>query len=208
MPLQLSSRFNDFDALAEASRGWNLDFWQLDSGPFRAEFDQMVTPSATLIETAFSRKIEQRGAPPSGCRTFGFAATDNFDAYWRGKNVGPHDLMLFPPGGELESLSKPGFHVFAFSVSEQLIEAAAARRGLDSVEILFPETDLVSCPAPVMAGIRNRARLLSRSAADHPGLVNNRPFRDNLESDLVDRVLDAVSISVKPAGSRPVARSR
>jgi AraC family ethanolamine operon transcriptional activator len=207
-PLQFSHRFDDFDAFAEATRGWDLDFWQLDGGPFKADFTQILTPSAILIECAFSRKIEQRGAPPPGYRTFGFAANEVFDLQWRGKTVGSRNLMLFPPGCELESISQPGFHVFAFSVSDRVLEKVASRRGLDSVTNLFPATDLISCPGEIMAKIRNYGKMLSLSAADGPGLANCRPVRECLELDLVECIFDAIATNTGTTESRPIARSR
>jgi AraC family ethanolamine operon transcriptional activator len=206
--LQFSICFDEFDAFAEATRGWDLDFWQLDSGPFKADLTQTVTSSAILVECAFGRKIEQRGAPPPGYRTFGFAANEYLDLRWRGKTVGSQNLMLFPPGGELESISQPGFHVFAFSVSERALEEAASRKGLDSVVELFPPTDLISCPCETLANIRNHARTLSRQAAGRPGRLNHRPFRDSLELELVDFIIDAIAMDAGAVESRPTASLR
>jgi AraC family ethanolamine operon transcriptional activator len=206
--LQFSISFDEFDAFAEATRGWDLDFWQLDKGPFKAELTQVLMPSAILIECAFSRKIEQRGAPPPGYRTFGFAANEVFELQWRGKTVGSRNLMLFPPGCELESISQPGFHVFAFSVSDRVLEKVASRRGFDSVTKLFPATDLISCPGETMGKIRNHAKMLRLLAADGPDLVNCRPFSERLEGDLVECIFDAIATNTGTTESRPIARSR
>jgi AraC family ethanolamine operon transcriptional activator len=206
--LQFSLCFDEFDAFAEATREWDLDFFQLDCGSFQAELSQTITPSVILVECAFSRMIEQHGAPPPGYRTFGFAASQNLELRWRGKTVGPDSLMLFPPGCELESISRPGFHVFAFSVLERVLEANAARRGFDSVEDLFPAGDLISCPAEIMANIRFLALSLSRSAEIRPDLLDDCAFRENLELDLVDSVLDAIATAGGTAACRSTAHSR
>ena len=212
---QFSLRFNDFEELAEATRGWDLDYWQLDSGPFAAEHTQIQTPSVILNECAYSRKIHQRGAPPAGHRTFAFAANQGLDLMWRGKTVSSEDLMLFPPGSELESISQPGFHIFAISIADGALEEAASRRGLDSVRELLPATDLISCRDDALAKIRLRAGYLSRTAASGPSIVNDRLFREGLEIDLVDSVLDAIatgsgimrSFSVAPSRTRLVKRA-
>jgi AraC family ethanolamine operon transcriptional activator len=205
---QFSLAFDGFDAFADATRGWDLDFWQLDGGPFRAELTQTLTASVILVECSFSRKIEQHGSPPSGYRTFGFAANEVFDLQWRGKTVGPQNLMLFPPGGELESISRPGFHVFAFSVLERTLEAAASRRGLDSVATLFPATDLITSPRKIMSNIRNHARMLSRTASVVPGLAGHQPLSSSLELDLVNCVLDAITMGTVAEELRPCAVTR
>ena len=204
----VSQRFNDFDAFNEAAAGWDLDFRQMDRGRFEAKLSQIATPSVILAECAFNRRLEQRGATPAGYRTFGIPAGDALNLLRRGKEFGPDDLLLFPNSAELDSVSNVGFHVFAFSVSERVLEQAAERRGLSSVEEMLPRSDLVKCPRSTLSRLKNLASRLSRSAQANPGLVTDSSFLESLESELVAGVLDAAGGGDPVAASRGSAKSR
>ncbi len=202
-----SGQFGDFDAFAESVRDWNLDFRQLDRGRFEADLTYVVTPEAILGECKLSRKVEQCGAPPHGFRTFAIPADGGLDLNWRGRQVDSGNLMVFPRGGDLDGVSRPGFHIFAFSVSETVLAEAAARRGLHSAGELLPADDMVAWTPGEAFRLRELAARLSRSAVADPGLLDRRPFRESLAGELVDGVLDALTAADDTAG-RPMARAR
>ena len=203
----LDNKFGDFDAFAESARGWDLDFRQLDQGKFEAKLTHLVTPEALLAECALSRKVEQCGAPPAGFRTFSIPGSDILDLRWRGKDVSSDELLLFPKADALDSVSNPGFHVFAFSVSENSLEKAAERRGVDSVDSLFPGSEVVRPNRDAMLGLRSKALGLTSAAATSPGALGNSAFRDALAIELVDDLLDAVADGAEQARA-PIARTR
>lgn len=204
----ISHHFSDFDAFAAAAGAWEVDFLQLDRGRFEAHLMHIVTPSVILAECKFGRKIEQKGAPPNGFRTFGIPADHALDLRWRGKHVSSDHLMLFPPGHQLDSVSKPGFHTFAFSISDRRLQQAAKRRGLCSIDELFPLTDLVQCPRASLNRIRKLALQLSDSAKSLPDLLAQSSFLDDLEFDLVESVLDVIAANEASGNVRPMAKTR
>jgi len=63
--------FDDFDRFADATRGWDLDFRQLDRGPLSAEIFQVCSRESVLMRVRFSRALDQRGCSPHGFFTFG-----------------------------------------------------------------------------------------------------------------------------------------
>ena len=168
----------------------------------------IVSASVILSECHYNRKIEQCGALPEGYRTFGIPANEALSLRWRGKNVGPENLLLFPRGSQLDSVSNPGFHVFAFSVSERALEQAAERRGLSSVDELFPCTDLVKCSRSKLLYLRELAASLTDMARTQPGIVNVPSFLDSLEDELVTGVLDAATGGDPMKDSPPMAQQR
>ena len=62
----LASSFDDVNRFAEAVRGWDLDFRQMDPGRFRAELTHIVTPGVMLSRCVLGRKMEQQGELPGG----------------------------------------------------------------------------------------------------------------------------------------------
>lgn len=202
----LDWNFNDFEAFAEAVHGWDIDFRQIDQGRFQAKLTHVITPSTILAHCSFNRKLEQTGAPPLGYRTVAIPADDLLDIRWRGKRVHSDHLLIFPQGAELDSVSNPGFSVFAFSISETRLSEAAHQRGLSSIDALFPRTDVIKCPRPTALALRRFASQLSTSAATRPRLLNTPSFRDSLESELVDLVLNAVA--TESGAPRPPSPAR
>lgn len=200
----IAERFESFESFAKAARRWDLDFRQLDPGRFEAELTHVVTRTVILARCRLNRKVEQRGTPPAGYRTFGLGADDRLDITWRGKRVGPRHLMIFPAGEPLDSVTGPGFHVFAISVSEEALSRAAARRGIDHAETVLPEDDLAICSAELLGSLRSLAGNLTEAASSKPGWIRNRWFRISLEEDLPDLILDAIDHSSSDQ-SRPPA---
>jgi len=63
----------------------------------------------------------QKDAPPSGLITFGLLPDPAIYIHWRNLDIYGDMLLIFPPGGELHSISQPDFDVFALSLSEETL---------------------------------------------------------------------------------------
>lgn len=114
--------FDDVDQFTEATRGWDLDFWQLERGRFRAELSQIGLSGVHLSKASFNRRLHQTGLPPKGGRTFAIPNHSNFDIVWRGHRVSSNNLMCFPMESELDSRSEQGFDVLTITIPEDLLE--------------------------------------------------------------------------------------
>lgn len=128
-PFIVQHQFADIDELGVVARRWEVDFRQLDPGPFRGSVAQLITPSVQLAGATFSRRVDQRGAPPRRLRSVAMAARPDVRFFWRGHHVTSDDLLIFPLGGEIECVSAPGFANLVLSVEEELLEVAAERMG-------------------------------------------------------------------------------
>ena len=113
--------FVDFDELAAEARQWDLDLSQLDRGPFRGELLQFGIGNVHISEARFGRTLNQKGSPPAGLRTIGVPAKRDMQFSWRGKQVTGNQLVIFPRGAELSSISNPDFHVYTCSFPEDLM---------------------------------------------------------------------------------------
>ncbi len=199
-------RFDEFEAFEEAFQGVDLDFRQLDCGPLEANLKCVDTPSVVLSECQLGRKIEQKGQPDSGTRTFAVPAAETFNVRWRGKSVGPRSFLCFPPGEEIDCVSHSGFHAFAVVVPEWRLQEAAERRGVSSIDELLPESDVVESATGCLH-IRRMARRLIDSPMVQSELLRNPFYLDSIEIDFVEALVDELTIGRAPE-SRPMASVR
>ena len=114
-PFVVRGEYADFDAFAESVRDWNLVLQQLDTGGFHAEVLQIGLGGVQVGRARLNRHLHQHGAPPPGMRTFVLPGDDRQEFVWRGQRITSSRMMVFPSGAELESLSRPGFHIFTVS---------------------------------------------------------------------------------------------
>ncbi|MEM9236265.1 MAG: helix-turn-helix domain-containing protein [Verrucomicrobiota bacterium] len=192
-PTAFHREFSDFDSFEAAASGWKLDFLQLDPGPFKAALTQVMTGQVVITRCFLGRKILQRGETPPGFRTFGFATKNQLDLKWRGHQVGPGHLMVFPPGHSLESVSLPGFDAFAISISEDRLEGLAAAAGKESINAILPRTDLLSIPDDKLSALRDLTREILAEAIDPATRPANPGLIQKLEQTFVEQLLDAMA---------------
>ena len=203
----MAMRFDDSDALAEAVRGWDLDFRQLDRGRIVARLGHVATGGVLMTECGLTRRMEQHGAPPSGFRTFAIPSNDAMKVRWRGTDHSGENLMLFRPGSDLDSISDSRFHVFTVSIEEELLASAAGPRGLTSFEQLDAGSDVIACSDPVRYRLRQLAADLMETAMARPDRIGDPSFRQALEGELVGEILDTV-VGSPAIKKRPMARTR
>lgn len=139
-PVVQARKFNDFDAFTSSVPDWQLQFNQLDQGSFRGELEQCATTKIIIQRCQFNRRLEQQGTNPTGCRTFAIPNTGHTPYQWRRRQLTSSDLLSFAEDVELQSVSEPGFHLFAISINDNLLSDAAQRLGFEShLEILDKE---------------------------------------------------------------------
>jgi AraC family ethanolamine operon transcriptional activator len=194
MPPALLNRgvFNDFEQVKEATRGWSLDWTQLDRGPLEASLAQVATPSALVSYCSFDRAFEQRGASPPGTRTFGLVEKGVPGTRWCGRPLGDDQATIFDRTGEFKAVSPPGFVVHTVALSEELVADTCETLEAPGLErLLAPGSGhVVSCdPGPIEALRRNLRRIqgVVAAASPPPGLV------DELESEIPVRLLGALA---------------
>ncbi len=91
-------RFGDFDEFAEATRGWDLDFRQLDGGASPVELVQLAEPQTSFMHARLGRQYHQRGSSPPGIRTFALIEEGVSGVRWCGHDVSETALMTFLSG--------------------------------------------------------------------------------------------------------------
>ncbi len=184
--------FEDLEELVVAAKQWNLDFRQLDRGPFRGELLQIGTPSLMFARAQFDRTLHQRGDAPRGFRTIAIPASTELLLDWRGYQVRSNDLLVFPKGRDLDSVSQPDFDMFVYSVPENRLASAGARLGVpDIVEHLDSVNFLKCCPC-CLQQLRRTLDQLCRQLNARPTLFKNQAFIDELEDSFFTQLVRAI----------------
>lgn len=115
----------------------------------------------------FSNPLKMFGAPPKGLITFNVMEATQRRYWWRGHDLDPDMVWVFPVGGELRSISAPGFRVHTLSVTEERIAGVAAEYGID----LPPPSkrpEVFQAPGKAMESIRSHLRRMSDWSAPFP----------------------------------------
>ena len=201
-------RFGSFDDFSEATRGWDLDWRQLDRGRLKAELLHVASPDASIFRVAFNRSFLQRGGSPEGMLTFGLLGESVDEIGWYRGKAAADNLLVFDSGGEYESVSLPDFDAHTLSFSEEHLDRVAAH--LDLPVILSPYRQggyaLHTDPAAVR-NLRFRLEGLGRAAARATEKGDTDWIRHELENEIPARLIHI--LATKPrATSLTVDRPR
>ena len=185
--------FTEFEELQESARHWDLDFRQLDAGPFCGEVGLLVTPEVHVGRVRLERCIEQTGAPPSGLRTFAVPADPATRLFWRGRPVAGREVLVYPRGSEIDAISQPGFDMYVLSFSEEVLGRAGEAAGIADLERRLDASDVVRVnPHRLWVLRRSLAAWFGGSAT--PGLRQGlQGVYEDLPTSLVRLLADAPS---------------
>ena len=125
-------RAKDVDEFVESVRGYQIKFMQLDRGPFVAEALQTQLSGVLLSAAQYGRSLVHSGGPPSRKITFAIGTT-RLPALWQGREFGPNDLLICPPGVEIDLVTKAGYGVATASFPLELVKATIDSLGLVSI---------------------------------------------------------------------------
>lgn len=203
--IYIQNQFEDFDALAEAIRAWDLDFRQLDRGQSPATLSQLIGSDIVISHACFSRHYHQQGSTPTNMRTFAVLEENVTSVNWFGREFDSSSIACFPTNGELEAVSKPDFEVYTLSLSEELLDKAAETLELPKIDtILCNQDKLTRCNPYTVHSIRLVLRKIQHESQRHLYQINRETFRNALEIELPQLILKALAesqdiIQTKPA---------
>jgi AraC family ethanolamine operon transcriptional activator len=187
----VSARFSDYEQLAEATCGWDLNFRQLDAGQSPSELIQLATPEMNVLRLRLSRQYDQLGRSPVGTRTVALIEEGVRGARWCGREVLPSTLQTFRAGGDFEAASLPGFEVYTVSLSEDRLAEAARSLGVPELDDCVGSAEHQSADAHRVAALRRELRTLfcdlESGALASPSWVGERL------SELPERLMLAVA---------------
>ncbi len=189
--LACSQRSTDFDSFAAAARGWDVDFRQLDSGPFESGMVQVTTDSVNVAHATLNRLLDQRGAAPAGHRTFHLLSEWSTPWVWRHQDVLQDALLIYPRDGEIHGVSRPGFDAFAIAISEDLLAGVVSDLGLPDLDTMTAGAEMLRCDPSAMLGLRTWLGTLCDAIRSGAAPSAER-LQYALENDLPRRLLETL----------------
>ena len=181
--------FHDIDELTESARAWDLEFFQLDPGPFEGELTQIGNARFNLSTARFNRHLFQKGSPPPGLRTFVIPADSAQQFLWRRKEIRGEQVLAFPKGGELDAVSRPGFQVFTLSFSEDILDETIESLEMPTSQNLLANNEIGTLHPESLHSIRQWLQKLFQDLAQ--GTIHGDSFflQDALEHELPGQLL-------------------
>ena len=184
--------FTDIDELGEVARAWDLDFRQLNRGDFRGSVIQAGTPQLQIGRPRLKGVLHQQGSAPAGLRTFAIATDGNINLRWRGHEAGENCILLFPPSGELESISNPDFDMLLVSVTEDSLEAARHRLGIPGSEEGMAGVEISFGQESTLAHLRRWILGTLAAVIQDPAILRNPQQIERAEIEVSDLIVRAL----------------
>ena len=178
--------------------GWDLDFTPLEAGRFHSEITQTFLPQSSIGSGKFYGKVLQTGSTLKDYRTFVIPMADDVEYLWRKHSIKGNTLSLFPPSGELHSVSNQHFKVYTMSFTEALMEKVLGEANSSSIEKEIRGENSWSLKKPDVLLIRHLCAKALRSAKMKAGF-------QFLDEEILRAIFRAILAAL---GNQPVQSSR
>jgi|GEM_PF-2168244 len=203
----LQQNFSDFDDFCDNALKWDLDYRQLEGGSFSGELLTFGNAHAIFSRARLDRRMLQRGVSPAGLVTFGLLANPDINIYWRNMDISGNELFIFPPNGELYSISHTDFDVLVISLTEDKLNQVCASLELPDFHDLVAGNEVFQCVPHGLAALRTLLLKIEREIRQMNGTFNPDLYMNQLENDLAIQLIGLLACNCQPAiRSRPRKR--
>ena len=207
-PFSIRHTFDDVDELAEVAKAWDIDFRQLSRGKFWGSMVQAGNDRLQLGRVRLRGVLHQHGATPAGLVTFAVAATRRIDLQWRGHTIGPDEVLVHRPFGELESTSQPDFDMLLVSVPETGLEAACRRADPSISRRSITDLERASSESAAIGEFRRWIKDNLLSVSQNPSVLKNPEIALALEEEACDLLIPCLTPSLGEPRRRHSSRYR
>ncbi len=188
----VSGQFLDFETFTQAAASWELEFVQLDRGDFRSDMLQASLGPVQLAYARFNRKLQLRGEPPVGLRTFTLLSESSSKWWWRGREASNNTITVYPVGGEIDAVIRPGYEGFAISVTADHLANVAREAGLPTPDDLIGTEEVFECDPAVVTALQLGLRAFGETVTRLPE-VGQQELRRELEFELPTDLLRSIA---------------
>lgn len=197
--LVLEAAFRDFDALAQATAGWNLTFSQAASGAFSGSILLAATPALQIVKQSWSTPLIVEGQLPDRTASIALAMPSKGPVRWMGSEIDSRRSIFGGSRGHEVSFRTFGeVEMLAVSVSRTLLDRHVETRfGSDGHAI---GRDILWRVPPGAAEAGERAVALDAlRAVLASGSAVTQSARYHLEEATMQILLDGLPIGSPPA---------
>ncbi len=183
-PTFINDRFQDLELFAHTARAWDVDFFQLDRGEFRADLAQFISGNLQFSSTRINRKIEQRGSSPKQLWSFALLENPSISIKWRGHELLPNDIMLYSPGSEIDCISNHKFSVLIYSAPEEYLYNISRMSGFPEIQDLIKTSDRFTCDPVEIKNLRRQLNRINKILSVSETKSDRRMFLPELEYNI------------------------
>lgn len=199
----LYQHISDFDEFCANALNWDLDYRQLEHGAFSSELPTFGTNQVLFSRGKLGRRMLQRGSSPQGMITFGLLVDPAIHIYWRNKDVSGEQLFIFPPCGELYSVTQSNFDVFVISLTEQKLDEVCTSLQLPDFRKLIGGHEVFRCNQHMLATFRNFLINTEQTFTTEQCTINNSLHLKQLENGLSEQIIMLFADSNQPVIRNP-----
>ena len=194
--------FRDFEAYAEAARGWDLETQLLERGGFQADLFYYVAAGQAfqLARSRYYSRVHQTGAAPRGCITFGITCHAEGAVQWRGMTLHMDQLMVFPDQGELDVVTPTAHDVILLSLPADLVHQTAHHLQAPHILPSLSTANAYTCTPQQARSIRFFMHRLEAVLLQSPAL----PLSMKLHVDLAEYLVGFLSETTPPPRHREI----
>jgi AraC family ethanolamine operon transcriptional activator len=191
----INQRITDFELFLHSMKNWDLEFCKLDNSPFQTHIKRIISPTIDLFNVQFNCKLDQHGSPPSTLRTVAIPADDYQHFFWRGKELTGNKIGIWPLGGELEAVSKKGFHAYGLSFPDDYLIETCGKLGFPTLNDMLKDQETLELSRLSMIRLRKYLAFYLHKFLTQPSLLSNELILKNAEFKLVRTFLTSLKFS-------------
>ena len=185
----LSKQFTSFEELVDAARYWKAEFRQISASCRKPKVRQLIAGNTLLSTGWFGCHVDQRGQTPGQMRTIALPHIDCSEFRWFGYRIDRPVLLVFPLGGEIDAISKPGFHVTTMSIPAQILDEYCERNFQSSSrKVIGADERVLQVKPDVIEGLMKSLKFVSRLSRLH----GDTPGRSNVVASFEAQLLDTL----------------
>jgi len=187
-------KFEDYEQLREHIRGWELDFRQLKPGTSPADLLQFGRPDFLVTRFDTHQAYDQRGAAARDAVTLAVLEDGMEEVLCPRGSFNQDGMMYFPPGHDLNAVSRSRFKGYTLTISEALIDEVCSQSGIpDPFSSKLLEQMPVHSGPERMDALRKELRKTCQSfISEKPGIRNDQTTTQ-LEFELVRQLIATIS---------------
>ena len=198
----LHQHISDFDEFCANALNWDLEYRQLEHGPFSSEMLTFGNQHFMFTRAKLGRRMLQRGSSPRGMITFGLLANPETSIYWRNKDVSGEQLFIFPHSGELYSISQADFDVFVISLTEEKLDQVCASFQLPDFKKLINGHEVFQCNQPMLSSLRKALLQTEQIFTSGHCTINNSSHLEQLENELSEQIISLLGDGYLPVATK------
>ena len=150
--------FNDFELLAEAAKQWDLEFFQLDSGPANAILSQIANKDISSAYFSTNRVLRLKGGPPSHMWTIMLSSQIGTEWFLNNQAVPENAITVYPPGYDFDNNFRAGYECYAFYMAPEYFQKACEDLEVPELVNTLRNDDIFECSAATKQHLWQRAK--------------------------------------------------